>query len=246
MSISYFTESFARTIGADSRNFHVLINGNSGTKQQIYEFVQYSLRQPTDIDAGGSFTSVTGSVSEELLEFVGDTLKTKFQSTVGGNAAISGGVFIDNFLAIDTNNLTFVDDTNTERTFPFVAAGTILFNTNLQNDADAIYKLFFTNDDAGDNTGRDFGTQNAIIIEDNSSAPITGSVATSASRAFDYDYDGNIQRGNASSGSDVPFTGVALGLGTAQYVVTTGTWTRSTANSVNFVAALERNYSNPV
>ena len=247
MSITYFTESFTRTIGAETPSFKVLIDGNSGTKQQIYEWVQLQLRSGSgyDIDSGDNFANVTGSVAEELLEFVGDTLKTKFQSSVGGNAAISGGVFIDNFLAVDTNTITFVDDLNTEKTFPFVAAGTILFNNNLQNDNDAIYKIFFTNDDAGDNTGRDFGTQNAIIIQDNNGSPITGSVATSASRAFDYDYDGNIQRGNSSSGSDVPFTGVALGLGTAQYVVTTGTWTRSTANTVNFVSALERNYSNP-
>lgn len=247
MSISYFTESFSRTIGAETPNFRVLIDGNSGTKQQIYEWVQLQLRSGSgyDIDAGENFTNVTGSVAEELLEFVGDTLKTKFQSAVGGNSAISGGVYIDNFLAIDTNTITFVDDLDAEKTFPFVAAGTILFNTNLQNDSAAIYKLFFTNDDAGDNTGRDFGTQNALIINSNTGAPITGSVSTSASRAFDYDYDGNIQRGSDSSGSDIPFTGVALGLGTAQYVVTTGTWTRSTANAVNFVAALERNYSNP-
>ena len=247
MSITYFTESFQETIGDTARNFKVKIDGNNGTKQQIYEFVQYQLRRPAgvDIDAGDNFANVTGSVAEELLEFVGDTLKTKFQSAVGGNAAISGGVFISNFQATDTNTITLVDDLNVERTFPFVAAGTILFNDNLQNDNDAIYKIFFTNDNAGDNTGRDFGTQDAIIINDNNGNPITGSVATSASRAFDYDYDNNVQRGNASSGSDVPFTGVALGLGTAQYVVTTGTWTRSTSNSVNFVAALERNYSNP-
>jgi hypothetical protein len=121
----------------------------------------------------------------------------------------------------------------------------LLFNTNLTNDSASIYKLFFTNDDAGDNTGRDFGTQDAIIIQSNNLQPITGSVDQSSSIAFNYDYDGNIQRGSDSSGSDVPFTGVALGLGTAQYVVVTGTWTRTTANSVNFVAALERNYSNP-
>lgn len=245
MTITYFTESFQRTIGDTARNFKVLIDGNSGTKQQIYEWVQYQLRQPSNIDSGDNFANVTGSVAEELLEFVGDTLKTKFQSAVGGNAAISGGVYIDNFRAVDTNTITIVDDLNTERTFPFVAAGTILFNTNLQNDSDAIYKIFFTNDDAGDNTGRDFGTQNAIIINANNGAPITGSVATSSSRDFDYDYDNNVQRGNSSSGSDIPFTGVALGLGTAQYVVTTGTWTRSTSNTVNFVSALERNYSNP-
>ena len=248
MSISYYTESQARTIGAESRNFHVIIDGNSGTKQQIYEFVQKQLRSGSgyDINSTDNFPNgVTGSVAEELLEFSGDTLKTKFQSSVGGDSAISGGVFIDNFATADTNTITFVDDLNEERTFPFVAAGNLLFNDNLTGDNAAIYKLFFTNDNAGDDTGRDFGTQNAIIINNNSGAPITGSVSGTASIAFDYDYDNNIQRGDASSGSDVPFTGVALGLGTAQYVVTTGTWTRSTTNTVNFVAALERNYSNP-
>ena len=243
MSITYFTSSFQRLIGSTSRSFHVLIDGNSGTKQQIYEFVQKSLRSGSgyDIDAGDNFPSgVTGSIAEELLEFVGDTLKTKFQTAVGGDTNTSGGVFIDNFLTTDTNTITFVDDTNTERTFPFVAAGNLLFNDNLTNDNDAIYKLFFTTGSTGD-----FGTQDAVIILDNNDAPITGSVDGTSSIPFDYDYDNNEQRGTGTSGSDVPFTGVAIGLGTAQYVVTTGTWTRSTTNAVNFVAALERNYSNP-
>ena len=247
MSISYFTESFQRDISGTNRDFHVLIDGNSGTTQEIYEFVQKQLRSGSgyDIDAAENFSSVTGSVAEELLEFVGSNLKTKYQTAVGGNAAISGGVFIDNFRVADTNDLTFVDDLNVERNFDFVAAGELLFNNNLTNDTGSIYKVFFTNDNAGDDTGRDFGTQNAIIIQDNNSQPITGSVDGSGSIAFDYNYDNNIQRGTSSSGSDVPFTGVALGLGTAQYVVTTGTWTRSTTNTVNFVAALERNYTNP-
>ena len=249
MSITYFTESFARDISGTSRNFHVLINGNSGTKQQIYEFVQKQLRSGSgfDIDAGASFANVTGSVAEELLEFVGNTLKTKFQTSVGGNAAISGGVFIENTLAIDANDLAFRDDLNIERTFDFVAAGNLLFNSFLQSDTDAIYKVFFTNDDTGDNTGRDFGTQNAIIIiQNDGTSPLTGSVATSASRQFDYNFDKNVQRGTDSSGSVVPFTGVAIGLSSAQYVVVTGTITRSTTNTINFVAAQERNYSNPL
>ena len=249
MSITYFTQSFTRTIGAETPSFKVLINGNSGTKQQIYEFVQKQLRSGSgyDIDAGDNLTNVTGSVAEELLEFVGNTLKTKLQTDVGGTGA--GGVYIDNFQAADTNDLAFVDNTGAEKTFPFVAAGNLLFNTFLQQDTDAIYKVFFTNDDSGDNTGRDFGTQNAIIINDNSGNPITGSVATSASFEFDYDFDGNIQRGNASTGSGqgtlVPFTGVAIGLSSAQYVVTTGTITRTTTNTISFVAAQERNYANP-
>lgn len=245
MTISYFTESFQRLIGDTNYDFKVLIDGNSGTKTEIYEFVQKQLRSGSgyDIDAADNLTAVTGSVAEELLEFVGNTLKTKQQTDVGGTGA--GGVYIDNFQAADTNDLTFVDNTGAERTFPFVAAGNLLFNSFLQSDTDAIYKVFFTNDDAGDNTGRDFGTQDALIIFQNDSSPITGSVATSASRTFDYDFDGNIQRGIASSGSIVPFTAVAIGLGSAQYVITTGTITRSTTNTISFVAAQERNYSNP-
>ena len=244
MAINYTTSSFTQTIGGTEYSFKVQIDGGSGTKQQIYEYVQYQLRQASNIDSQGEIASgVTGSVAEELLEFVGDQLVAKAQSDVGGTGA--GGVYIVNFQAADTNNLTFIDNSGATVNFPFVAAGSLLFNANLTGDSDAIYKIFFTNNDAGDDDGKDFGTQDAIIINDNSGAPITGSVDGSGSIAFDYDYDNNIQRGVASSGSDVPFTGVSLGLGTAQYVVTTGTWTRSTSNTVNFVAALERNYSNP-
>lgn len=250
MAINYYTQSQAVDIGGTNYNFKVEIAANQGTTQQIYEFVQYKLRQTGSIDNRGDIKGgVTGSVAEELLEFVGSNLKTKLQTDVGGSG--QGGVYISNFRSADTNDLTFVDNAGVEQTFPFVAAGQLLFNDNLQNDSDAIYKVFFTNDDTGDNTGRDFGTQNAIIIiQNDGTSPLTGSVATSASRDFDYDYDNNVQRGNASTGSGqgtiVPFTGVALGLSTAQYVVTTGTITRSTTNTINFVAALERNYLNPV
>lgn len=244
MTLNYFTSSFEIDFGLGVRPFKVQLDGNSGSLQQIYEWTQFQLRQASNIDSGSNLAQgVTGSVAEELLEFVGATLKTKLQSDVSGSGA--GGVYIIGFRSADTNNLIFVDDSGSENNYPFVAAGNLLFNTNLTNDSASIYKLFFTNDDAGDNTGRDFGTQDAIIIQSNNSQPITGSVDQSSSIAFNYDYDGNIQRGSDSSGSDVPFTGVALGLGTAQYVVVTGTWTRTTANSVNFVAALERNYSNP-
>ena len=232
MSITYYTSSQQRDIGGTNYDFDIIIAGNQGTAEEIYEFVQWSLRQTTDIDADVT-NEKRGDIADELLQFIGDTLRTE------------QGVFIDDFQAVDTNRLEFTDITGVIRTFPFVAAGTIFFNPNLQNDADAIFKLFFTNDDAGDNVGNDFGTENAIIIEDNSDIPITGSVNTSASLGFDYDYDGNQQRGLTSSGSNVPWTGVAIGLSTAQYVVTTGTIIRSTGNTVNFVASLERNYLNP-
>lgn len=237
MSISYEDLPVTRSIGGEDRYFSIVIDGNNGTAEQIYEFVQYSLRQPGDIDSGSG--TVRGDTAEELLTFIGDTLRTLQIST-------GEGVFIDNFQAADTNRLEFTDDSGVPRTFPFVASGDLIFNDNLRNDSSASYFIFFTNDDAGDNAGRDFGTENAIIFNDNSGNPITGSVNAASTVGFDFDYDNNIQRGSDSSGSDAPFTGVALGLDTAQYVVTTGTITRTTTNVINFVAALERNYSNPV
>jgi len=233
MSITYFTSPQSRTIGTNNYNFSIIIDGNNGTAEQIYEFVQFQLRQELDIDDGVG--NVTGKTAKELLQFIGDTLRTKI---VDG----TDGVFIDNFQSADTNRLEFIDNTGAIRTFPFIAAGTMIFNDNLQNDTAAKYFVFFTNDDAGDNLGRDFGTPQSLLINNKSGIAITGTVNGQASIGFDYDYDGNIQRGDASAGTNVPFTAVALGLSTAQYVVTTGAIVRTTANVINFVAALERNY----
>jgi hypothetical protein len=235
MSIKYFAATQSRTIGLGTFGFNVIIDGNNGTAEKIYEFVQWELRQATDIDTGTSSVPVIGETAQELLQFIGDTLRTKLVVGVGG-------VYIDNFQPSDTNRLEFTDSTGVLRTFPFVAAGNLLFNDNLQNDPDSKYFVFFTDDNAGDNLGRDFGTTQSILIQNTALIPIFGTVSAQPSIGFDYDYDGNIQRGATSSGTNAPFTAVALGLSGAQYVVTTGSITRSTANVINFVAALERNY----
>ncbi len=226
-----------REIGGVYYPFTVIIDANAddlasgAAKEDVYEKIQFSLRQSTDIDDGSG--TVIGETADDLLRFVGDTLVTE------------PGVYIDDFNSIDTNSITFTDSTGGARQFPFVAAGNLQFNGNLQADANAKYFLFFTNDDAGDNAGNDYDTAGATLIQDNSSSDITGDVLGNATIAFNYDYDGNDQRGTGSPGTDVPYTGIALGRGTAQYVLTTGTLTRSTANSVNFVAGLERVYLNP-
>lgn len=228
MSITW-TGNTTRTIGGIPYSFNIIIDGSGGTAEEIYEFVQWSLRQPTDIDAGPG--SVTGKTSEELLQFIGNDLKTLLTS--------AGGVYIDNFLAVDTNRLTFTDNSGTAIQYPYVAAGYLNFNDNLKNDADAYYWVFFTN--ANGNT---FDSPNAIIINDNSGNPISGLVGGNSTISFDFDYQGNSQGGRTPN-TDAAFTAVAIGLNTGQYVLSTGSITRSTANSINFVAALERNFSNP-
>lgn len=128
-------------------------------------------------------------------------------------------------------------------TFPFVSSLTLNFNSNLVSDSDAIYRVFFTNDDAGDNTGRDFGTSTAIIVQDQTDTNIAGN-ATQSSLTFSYAYDANVQRGTASAATDAPITIVAIGLGTAQWVSAVSTIQRADL-TVSLVAPLERNYANP-
>jgi hypothetical protein len=218
MSITY--GAITRTIGGVSYNFNILVDGNSGSTQQIYEFVQYSLRQATDIDDGAG--TQVGQLADSLMIFEGDTLKT------------TTGVYIDDFQASDRNNIVFKDTGGADRTFPFLATGTLSFNTNLSGDSDAIYRMFFTSG---------FGSGSAILVDDESGTDISGAISGSSTVSFDFDYDGNTQ-GGRTAGTDANVTVVAIGLDTAQYVSAEATITRATGQNISLVAPLERNYSN--
>ena len=238
MTITWYAGAQQRTIGGANYNFHAIIDGNAGTAEEIYTFVQRQLRKNSDIDAG-SGTKI-GKVTSGLLLFTGDALKALLYTT-------GEGTFIDDFQESDTNRLSFMDDTNTERSFPYVAVLTLQFGDNLKNDTDATFKVFFTNDDAGSNLGYDFGTANALVCADAASNYMVGSsnLISLGSTQLTYDYDYNVQRGTGSDGDDAPITVVAIGLNTAQYIKATGNVARSTANVVSLVAPLERNFSNP-
>lgn len=236
MSITYYAVAQSRTIGGVGRNFGIIINGNNGTAEQIYEFVQWSLRRTTDIDAGAG--TLTGKIADDLLRFVGDTLYTLSATNPAGGGS---GVYIDNFQTGDTNRLVFTDNTATQRTFPFVATLTLNFGDNLRLDASAKYWVYFT---TLPGAGNDFGESGAIIVDDNAGADMTGNVGGAPSVQLSFNYDGNTQ-GGRTAGTDAAVTVVGIGLATGQYVKATGTIGRSTSNSVSLVAALERNYANP-
>jgi hypothetical protein len=142
---SGFVADLSSTISPNTEaEFGVVIDAQGYSAEEVYEFVQYQLRQNADINDGGSpITIINGSTADPLLEFVGDSLQTLFVTNPLGGG---GGVYITNFDSNDTNRISFADNefgTTTRRTFPFVAAGTINFNANLQNDADAEYWMFF-------------------------------------------------------------------------------------------------------
>lgn len=243
-SANWTTYEGERLIGTTYYPFTVIIDGDttvaanaSGAARttEIYESVQYRLRQAIDIDAG-AVGNVTGKTATELLSFVGDTLVT------------SQGVYIDSYNTQDTNSITMttwggaLNLAEVTVNFPFVAALTVNFGTNLQDDQYAKYWVFFSNA-----AGNVYGTTNAIIVQDNDDLNMTGNVnpswptkRTLVSHSFDY--DNNVQ-GGRTGGTPADVTVVGIGLSTGQYVSATGTIARSTTNAVSLVAALERNYS---
>ena len=225
ITIGYFIADQDRTIGGSQYPFTIIIEGNGGTLEQIYAKVQYLLRQNSDINTGGTAGTVTGKTAADLLTFVGDTLVT------------SQGVYIDDVLAADSNRVEFYDKNNVKRTNPYSSAGTITFNTPLIG-AGSSYRMLFTSPPGA---GNDYGESGAITVNDASGTPITG-IINSASIAFTYDYDGNVQ-GGFTGGTERSVTLIGIKPGSGKFVVATGTLTRSKAIALSLVAEQDRVYS---
>ena len=225
ITVSYYTANQTRSIGGTNRNFKIIINGNNATLEQIYTKIQYLLRQPTDINASGTAGVKTGKIQNGLLRFVGDTLVT------------SQSVYIDNIQPADSNRIEFYDDSNTLRTNPYTAAGTMTFNAPLQG-AGSSYRLIFT---TLPGAGNDFGESGAVTVNDASGTPITGTIS-GASISFTFDYDGNVQ-GGRTTGTDAAVTLIGIRPGSGKYVAASGTLTRSKSIALSLVAETDRVYA---
>jgi hypothetical protein len=209
--------------------FRVVIDNTTAnaTLEEIYTKMQFNLRQTGDIDDGAG--TVVGKTANQLCYFVGDTLYTTL------------GVFIDGVIAADLNRVVFLDQNGVERSYPYASSGTLNFNAALTVGGTGYYRMYFLNDDAGTNLGYDYGTANAITVNDADDDPITGTIS-GASIAFTYDYDGNVQRGAGSDGEDAPIVVVAGNAGSAKPVVATGTINKSKGISITLTAETDRAY----
>ena len=236
MSITYHQVAQTQNIGGSNFDFGITIDGNNGTAEQIYMFVQYQLRQITDIDSEADAPTQVGNLQDELLRFVGDNLEALAATNADGGGT---GVRVSAFDSNDTNRITFIDNVDASVTFPFVAAGTLAFNSNVVNDTAAKYWLFFE-----DANGNLIDSDAAIIINDNSAAAITGTVSGQANISWDFDYDGNVQ-GGRTAGTDANYVLRVIGLNTAQFAEVSGTISRAVGQNISITSALERNYLNP-
>lgn len=123
--------------------------GTKPTKEQIYLFVQNELTKASDINddpESETYGTVNGEVAVRLAYWVGDILHSW------------PGVNFDDYHANDTNNLVLHDikvdtgglnsedvplDSN-DLTYPFTAAGTIVFSQNLvdEADGDTLFRMY--------------------------------------------------------------------------------------------------------
>jgi hypothetical protein len=148
-----------RQIGTNYYAFNRAVQYNGvGTKpdkDEIYKFCQQRLRKASDINDDpdtDSYGIVNGAVATKLAYYVGDILHSW------------PGVNFDDFNANITNEIVLHDitagsgagygldsedvpNTSTERTYPFTAAGNMVFSQNLvdESDANTLYRMYFKN-----------------------------------------------------------------------------------------------------
>lgn len=224
ITVAYYTANQTRNIGGSNYNFKIIIQGNGATLEQIYAKIQYLLRQSTDINTGGTAGVKTGQIQGDLLSFVGDTLVT------------STSVFIDNIQTVDSNRIEFYDDSNTKRTNPYTASGTITFSNTLVG-AGSSYRMMYT---TAPSTDDDYGQANAVtVLKADGVTPIAGTISSS-SISFDFDYDNSTAGGTA--GTDKPVTLVGIRAGYGKFAVATGVLSRSKGISLSLVAEADRVY----
>jgi len=237
MSITYHSTAQARDIGGTNRDFGVIIDGNGGTKQEIYTYLQYQLRQISDIDADADVK--TGALQSALALFDGTELVTQ---TVDNPDGGGGGVYIDNYLATQINDYQFTDNTGTVREFPFLSGFTIDANDIAQGDTTFKYFAYMTDPDGAAN-GNEWGTAGGIILQDNGNAPITGLLSGASSASFIIDYDGSAQ-GGRTPGTDINVTVIGIGITAngAKYVRGTGVIAKQSNNVVTLAPSTNRQY----
>lgn len=234
---------FLRSPQSQAFSYNWRLFGNNGTLSNCFQWLQKQLRRGFATNLDDSDFRTVADISTASGVFRGDV--TDLLMTFASPNGTTLNLFIDDLNASEKNNVTFEDVLGIGRNFAFVSTISISVNANLLDDSATRIVVFFTNDDAGDNTGRDYGTDQAIIVQDTSGADMTADDPSASPVDFEFDFDNNTQRGAASAGENAPVTIVAIGLNTAQYVSTAGTVTRVSTNVFSLVSALERNYSNP-
>lgn len=226
ISVEYFDTDQNRDTGSGSSPYRrIFSKPANATIQQVYEKAQYLLTQNADIDSGAG--SVIGKTADAFMEFTSPTtLLTK------------SGVWIEDILATEKNNITFTDFLGVTHAYPFNAAINLVFGTVAQSDLTGKYWLYFTDPDGTPGNDDEWGTDGAVIVNDFDDAPIQGTMDGSSLFTHSFDYDNNVQ-GGRTPGEDANVILVFVGT-TASYAKKIGLIQRSTANTISIDPVLNR------
>jgi len=212
-----------RTINQVKYPFHWRLFAHGGTLAQVFQFLQRELRRTTDIDGGSGVER--GDITDLLMSFAspnGTTLD----------------LFPDDLATSESNNVTFRDLTGDDRTNAFIVGIILDVNANLISSANKRLTMYFST-----NPGGNFGTNDAIVVNDKDGAPISYTVIAGDIQTS-FDYTNNAQGGRAPD-TNASVTVVAIGDDLAQHILVTALITKVNSLTIAVQPSLERNYSNP-
>ena len=204
MSVEYFSTAQVRSdLVGGAVNFGIIITGNNGTAQEVFEFVQYKLRTLGDIDSDADLA--VGRTMDGLARFVGDTGEfgtpdgLSFPRNPDGGGS---GVYVDGLNATSKNDVVFYDNLNAAKTFPETIAVTLDFNAiAITTDTTTQYDLFY------DRTIRTL----AADLDDFALATTAGGTITSATTELPANAEivvGSYVRVSGLTAGDAPMNGV--------------------------------------
>jgi len=192
MAIQWYATAQPYSLGTNGPyNYHVNITANGKTHAQVYSWVQWRLRQATDIDAGASVRN--GNVSAALTFMDGAVLKTIYQTGVGG-------VHISGVAASSYNYVNERDDLNLLRAYPLSVSVVCEFDGYLIGDASSYFWIFRTSD---------YGTPGATPLLDSLGVQMKG--AATANTSFSYVHTVDVPVTAIALGEDGAKIAVATG-----------------------------------
>lgn len=201
---------------------------------QVYEL----LKLVTSRASGYTLNTVPGQFYRSANNAYDENTTAPFGAFAGGQFFGARGVYLTNVPVADVNNYKLIDANNVSRVPPYLAAGTLICNTNLTGDVAAKVVMFFASVPSGN-----YGTINAVIVNDAISVPISTLVNGTAILNWTFAYDTNTQ-GGRTAGTDAAVTIIAIGKTTGKLVKLNYTITRSTGQNITLVSDLELNYAN--
>ena len=156
-----------------------------------------------------------------------------------GPNGITLDLFPDDLAAAESNNTTYTDLTGAARNNAFLVGITFQVTQALIDATTKRLRAYFTT-----NPGGNFGTNNAIIVEDETATDMDFTTITgNIQRSFDYT---NNAQGGRTPDTDADITVVALGDDDAVHALVEATIEKTNSLTVVVGNLSDPNYTNPL